>query len=138
MATMAQIFCCDCGVEFHLAESFKKDLITSKKQFFCPNGHAQSYRENEADRLRRERDRLAQQIAQKDDEISWQRKQREAAERQVTAAKGQITKLKKRAKAGICPCCNRSFSNMAAHMATKHPDMDPNIVDLNAEKAKRA
>jgi len=138
MALMKAIFCYSCGVEFHIAEAFNSDLVKSKRSFYCPNGHSQAYCENEADKLRREKDRLTQQLAQKDDEIKWQRDHRLEAERKVVAAKGQITKLKKRAKAGVCPCCNRTFSDMAAHMKTKHPDMDPNVVDLGAEKAKRA
>ena len=38
------------------------------------------------------------------------------------AAKGQISKLKKRASAGVCPCCNRSFQNLRRHMGNKHPE----------------
>jgi hypothetical protein len=124
------IQCCSCGCHFGLDEYMYKRRLEDKKDFYCPNGHPQSYTESEADQLRKERDRLKQQIAYKDDLVK-------AAERQVVAAKGQITKLKKRAKAGVCPCCNRTFSNMAAHMKTKHPDMDPNVIDLGAEKAKR-
>ena len=109
-------------------------------EFYCPNGHKQHYITGQSDleKTRLERDRLRQQLAQKDDEIKRQRDLREQEERRVSAAKGQITKLKKRAKAGVCPWCNRTFSNMAAHMKTQHPDMDPNVIDLGVEKAKRA
>lgn len=138
MATMTRICCGECGIEFDVPETWRAARQESKDTFYCPNGHSRVYLESEADKLRRERDRLAQQIAQKDDEIKWQRDLRQATERQVSAAKGQITKLKKRASAGVCPCCNRTFANMAAHMKTKHPDMDPNVVDLGAEKAKRS
>lgn len=30
-------------------------------------------------------------------------------------------RLRKRASAGVCPCCNRTFSQLARHMQTKHP-----------------
>lgn len=49
------------------------------------------------------------------------RDEKEAAERRVSAAKGQVTKLKNRTAAGVCPCCTRSFENLKRHMATKHP-----------------
>lgn len=130
--------CANCGIEFGAPAHWFAERHNDKRQFFCPNGHPLSFKEGEVDKLRRERDRLQQQIAQRDDEITWQRDQRKATERQVIAAKGQITKLKKRASAGTCPCCKRTFSNMAAHMKTKHPDFDANVVDLGAEKAKRA
>lgn len=34
----------------------------------------------------------------------------------------ESAKLKKRASAGICPCCNRTVSQMARHMKSKHPE----------------
>ena len=77
--------------------------------------------ESEEDKLRHERDRLQQQLAQKDDAIAYQRQMRETAERQAAAKRGQVTKLKKRAAAGVCPCCNRTFVELQRHMATKHP-----------------
>jgi RNase P subunit RPR2 len=136
---MAQmITCCDCGIAFHVPDQWLESRRSDKKVFYCPNGHQQAFTQSEADRLRLERDRLKQQLAQKDDEIAWQREQRKIGDRRVIAAKGQITRLKNRAKAGVCPCCNRTFSNMAAHMKTKHPEMDPKVVDLDVEKAKRA
>ncbi len=33
-----------------------------------------------------------------------------------------MTKVKKRAANGVCPCCNRTFSDLARHMKAKHPD----------------
>lgn len=38
------------------------------------------------------------------------------------AARGQVTRLKNRAAAGVCPCCNRTFHQLVRHMAAKHPD----------------
>jgi hypothetical protein len=29
--------------------------------------------------------------------------------------------MKKRAVAGVCPCCNRHFRELERHMASKHP-----------------
>lgn len=64
---------------------------------------------------------LKQQLARKDDEIAAQRRLRDHAERQASARKGQVTRLKNRAAAGVCPCCTRSFENLRRHMTTKHP-----------------
>lgn len=42
-----------------------------------------------------------------------------------------------RAQGGACPCCNRTFADMARHMKTKHPDFDPNkVVDIATAKKK--
>lgn len=90
---------------------------------FCCNGHSMVFLEgeSEADKLRRERDQLVQRLAQKDDDIRHQRERAERGERQLSAARGQITRIKNRAAKGVCPCCNRHFTNLERHMHTKHP-----------------
>lgn len=137
---LTEMQCGTCGVWHAIPEVMYETKRADGGFWHCPNGHERGFREGQKarDELRQERDLLKQQLAQKDDEIARQRQLREFEERRVAAAKGQITKLKKRAKAGLCPCCNRTFSNMAKHMQTCHPDLDPNVVDLETEKAKRA
>ena len=91
----------------------------SKISIVCPHGHEWHYKSqrqiDEEAEVRRERDRLKQMLAQKDDEIGQ-------AVRQVRAARGQVTRLRNRAKAGMCPCCNRHFVNLERHMASKHSE----------------
>ena len=131
---MRTVSCYKCKTIFGLSEEIY-NIATERSEkfsFYCPNGHPQCFAagQTEEEKLRQERDRLKQKLAQKDDEIAQERRQREATERQVAS-------LKKRAKAGMCPCCKRTFSNMLAHMESKHPDMDPHVVDLSVEKEKR-
>lgn len=114
--------CCSCGMQFAMPTEFNNIRRNDHKAFYCPSGHSQSYQsESESEKLRRERDRLAQRIAERDDEIKRQRELREAAERQLSAAKGRVTKIKNRVAKGVCPCCNRQFSNLHRHMTTEHP-----------------
>jgi regulator of replication initiation timing len=118
--------CCVCGVSFVLPSALRHSAKASNKiVFFCPYGHGQHYASPETiareERLRLERDLLAQRIAEKDDEIADERKSKEAAERRAAAARGQVTRLKNRAQAGLCSCCNRHFDNLQRHMASKHP-----------------
>ena len=116
--------CWKCNTLMWLPESIETTARANEAVwFYCPHGHRAHYAEGETNeaKLRRERDRLAQQVAQRDDEIKRQRELREAAERQAAAARGQVTKLKKRVTAGVCPCCNRTFAKLQRHMATKHP-----------------
>ena len=91
--------------------------------FYCAYGHSQHFVEGESEeqKLRRERDRLAQKIAEKDDEIARQRTLREQTERSLRATRGIVTRIKNRVGHGVCPCCNRTFGNLARHIATKHP-----------------
>jgi septal ring factor EnvC (AmiA/AmiB activator) len=123
--------CITCFIRFGVPVGFTARRRQDKQNFYCPNGHQMAYTESEADRIRRERDRLRQQLAERDDEIARQQRMREAAERQAAAARGQVTKLKNRASAGVCPCCNRTFRQLAAHMRQKHPTyMDEGTKEL--------
>lgn len=107
--------CPKCGVEYAAPKIFMDECREDPTiYFYCPNGHGRHFSESEADKLRKERDRLAQRIAQKDDEIK-------DLENRRRAAVGQVTKLKNRVGHGVCPCCNRTFENLARHMTTKHP-----------------
>lgn len=96
---------------------------SSKHSFFCPYGHEAVFSESESEAtlLRRERDRLQQQLAEKDDTINWQAKQVLEKTKEIGALKGIVTKARKRSAAGICPCCHRTFRQMALHMKSKHP-----------------
>jgi len=115
--------CVQCKCDWEIPEALYLAAKASEKiTFYCPYGHSQvfSARPSEADLLRQERDRLKQDAARLQESIDYQRRQREHAERRASAARGQVTKLKKRAAAGVCPCCNRSFVDLHRHMSAKH------------------
>ena len=107
--------CVSCGVTFGVPEEFERGRRINKEAFYCPNGHSQSYTQSEADRLRKELE------ASKRD-VEWQKSRVAAMDKQLIAQRGVVTKLKKRIGAGVCPCCHRTFRQLAAHMAGQHPD----------------
>lgn len=110
--------CCSCGVTFGMPNDMDDQRRKDGKSFYCPNGHSQSYSETDGKRLKLERERTARLTAQ----LDQQRAAREAAERRASALRGQVTKIKRRIGKGVCPCCNRSFSALAEHMRTQHPE----------------
>lgn len=67
------------------------------------------------EQLTRERASHDQERARLRDTISRKESQRRAE-------KGAKTRLKKRAAVGVCPCCNRTFRQLADHMAAMHPE----------------
>lgn len=106
----------DCGISFAVPSWWDKGKRETRTTFYCPNGHPQSYcAESDLDKARRERDIARQQVA---------RAEQEAAEALARAQKAERAekRLKKRASAGTCPCCQRTFSNMATHMKNQHPN----------------
>ena len=126
------ITCCSkgCGISFAVPARWNEERRNDHETFYCPNGHRQWYRPGTSpeEKLRLERDRLAQRIAEKDDDIKHQRDARQAAERSAAAYKGKVTRIKNRVTGGVCPCCNRFFSGLHRHMATKHKDYNKEAV----------
>lgn len=116
---------CWCGLPFAMPTRLYEQCRKEGETFYCPLGHSVAFKEPEADQLRRERDRLKQRLAQQEDTIKSWAEEAERHKKAATAAKGQVTKLRKRAKHGVCPCCSRTFQNLAAHMKTKHPKFEP-------------
>lgn len=116
--------CITCGVVYTIPEVMISQQRKHGGYHSCPSGHRQGWDKDGCQfaKLERERDRLKQQIAERDDAIAEQKRMREAVERQAAVAKGQVTQLKKRAAAGLCPCCNRHFTNLERHIASKHKD----------------
>lgn len=120
---MHEKICPVCGITYHVPEAWEAEQkrLGPRGGWWCPNGHQRVYRQSEEDNLRAERDRLKQEQAWYEDRLREERGRSKLAERRTAAAKGQITKLKRRASAGVCPCCNRTFQDLARHMAGQHP-----------------
>lgn len=55
-------------------------------------------------------------------DVDWQKKRRNEAEKSLIATKGVVTRLKNRARNGVCPCCIRTFKDLHMHMASEHPN----------------
>ena len=116
--------CASCGLSIFMSEEHEKILRQNQGSFYCLWGHSNVWpktpTEAREDVLRRERDRLKQDAARLHENIARQAERAETAERRARAARGQVTRLKNRAAAGVCPCCNRQFQNLRRHMDTKH------------------
>jgi hypothetical protein len=130
--------CARCGVLFAMEEAFQKERLADKANFCCPEGHLQSYQgKSEAAKLReqleeerRKRQRAEQAVAR---EADWRREAEDRAKHERHRAngyKGHATRITKRAKAGVCPCCNRTFQQLARHMATQHPTFTPIALEV--------
>jgi hypothetical protein len=111
----ALLSCGACGIRWLTPKRFDDDKREGGGNFYCPNGHSRVYRDSTTDQLRRERDHLRQQMARVEDE-------KREAEQKAEAAARALQRHKKRAAAGTCPCCKRTFANMARHMKSQHPN----------------
>lgn len=106
--------CIRCGLPVLAPSSLESEIRNRAKPFYCCNGHEMTYRESEADKLK-------VRLAQAERERDGARARAEMAERSAAAHKGKVTEMKNRVGNGVCPCCNRTFKQLARHMACKHP-----------------
>lgn len=120
--TLVKEECCSCGMAFALPKSLQDRFRENHTWFYCPSGHQQHYTGESAEaKLRRELE--AQKL-----ETSRQREYYFAEQRKNEQAQRKIKKLNKRSAAGLCPCCNRTFSQVSRHMKTKHPEFVKEIL----------
>lgn len=111
--------CYKCGVEFAAPAGFVRQRREDSVEFFCPNGHGQIYKTSELTKLK-------EQLEVKERALAAKRAELEMTERRLVAQRAQTTKARnqlERVGNGVCPCCNRSFTNLRRHMDTKHPEM---------------
>jgi hypothetical protein len=124
MPTINAWTCGACGLKQYMSDQQENMLRSTGRTFYCLNGHPRAYTKNESreDVLRRQLQRAEQNAAYLEERRIAAEERAHAAEKRAQGHKGYAAKLAKRAKAGVCPCCSRTFSNMAEHMKTQHPD----------------
>ncbi len=96
--------CANCGIVFAMPADYADARRADGADFYCPNGHVLIY-PTDTSELDTARTALAE------------------ARRELAAARGQVTRLRTRIIAGVCPACHRTVSQMARHIASKHPEM---------------
>ena len=125
--------CPTCGVVFGVAEVVLQQKRAQGGTFYCPNAHPLGWQDNELARTKKalavEQTRRAQAEAQVQDErqravrlAEANSLAKESLRRSLAAQKGVTTRIKNRVANGVCPCCNRHFTNLERHMKGQHPD----------------
>ena len=121
--TLTIIECGDCHIPFAIPDNLYRARLKDGRDFHCPNGHAIHYYETDNMKLRKENERLERRLANAREDQRIAEVDALTARRKAAAAKGVLTKARKRQAHGVCPCCNRTFPNVARHMASKHPNL---------------
>lgn len=118
--------CCHKGC--NLTFAFTRDFYDQVRNdpatwWYCPAGHSQHYT-NEATDAQKLARAAARETALKD--------QLTAAVRDAEDTRVALLRDRQRFANGVCPCCNRSFENVARHMRGEHPDYDVTKVKRSA------
>lgn len=121
--------CAACGIVFAFDGATMQARRNDNKSFYCPNGHSLWFYENQIDKLKKQ---LTQTQKKLNDETEnkeyYQRRLHETQDqldvtaRTLKASKTRLRKTKERIAAGVCVWCNRSFQNVARHVAHMHPE----------------
>lgn len=109
--TLDTITCCRCDVIFAMPSTLVARLNRDGGSFYCPHGHGQHFTQTEVDRLRGMLEQANRRNTELVDEVARVQREKKRIERRVSA--------------GVCPCCNRTFQNLARHMAAKHREAAP-------------
>ncbi len=125
------INCNPCGLQFAIPASLYTSWDAKDRAIFCPGCGSNLYPsgKSEAEKLK---EKLVAVEARAAENARWA-EQRIAAERTAArgsaiaagCAKAKLERAMKRLGAGVCPCCNRTFSQLSRHMKSKHPELAP-------------
>lgn len=114
--------CARCGILYAAPRDFlaRKQKAVDANSWYCPNGHSQVFRDNDAERFQK----LYEQEVNRNKDAkvkvaSLQEFNDQLANDLMDKAK-EVKNLKKRVAAGVCPDCHRTFKQLASHMKSKH------------------
>lgn len=116
--------CPECGCLHAIPDGIERNARkhAGRRDVYCPNGHVWVFMgKTHEQQLREARDARAAAEAARDQAEADARMARAREEKERKRAQ----RLAKRASAGVCPCCNRSFQQLSRHMKTKHPEFVP-------------
>lgn len=120
--TLETVVCGKCGITFAMPAKFRSDRLQDGQAFYCPNGHGRVYRDDELDRLRAQLEDSRRATVRAEELRRVALKEAEHSTIEWRKSKTRLRNLRERVKNGVCPCCKRSFVQLAQHMATKHPE----------------
>ncbi len=113
---------CWCGIHMAIPSDLESIARRNKGHtVYCPLGHKFIYSNTTEEKLEEANRRLR----------SEQKRRAATAEllaheeRSHASTRGHVTRKRKqleRVKGGVCPCCNRTFVNLARHMKGQHPN----------------
>ena len=109
--SIEEVECCQCGHTIFMTEEFATNRRRDHRKWYCTScGTNQHWPgESDIDKIRRERDAY--------------KEREETIRANLEATEKKMARLKKRVTHGVCPCCSRTFKQLAAHMKLKHPEM---------------
>jgi len=114
--------CHECGVIYGITTQYEARRREDGKNFYCPNGHRGAFGKGELAEAKRLQAMAEGRARSAQIRATAAYDQARAAERSARAFRGQVTRMKNKITAGVCPVgnCRRHFDNVQAHVLTEH------------------
>lgn len=127
--TLMERTCPRCGGIYAIAQEYfneAKQLGGFKQCWTCPYcKEERGFSESELDRVRKQLESERARAAQLSSSLQSVREERDRHWTERKKLQTRTRNLKLRVKHGVCPCCQRTFKQLATHMKAKHPDYNP-------------
>lgn len=121
--TLKVVECANCGVSFGMPENWHNHFRKTHQYFYCPAGHNNYYpAKSDEEKLRDELKRKEQELSDRVLENFRIGNELDRATKTAKRVTNKLKKMERRVTNGVCPCCNRTFKDLADHMKTKHPE----------------
>ena len=124
-AVLVEIECGGCGWVYAIPRLMHQEAQERGLRWRCPNRQCSwesvGFSETELQRLRKETERAKNAQKWAEECTARARKEARSAIASAVATRGHMTRIKKRVGNGVCPCCKRTFRDLARHMTGKHP-----------------
>ncbi len=110
--------CGVCGVTFGMDRLFIEDRLTDGKTWYCPNGHPRCF----ADSTKAQLEQARRNLAWSREALASERAGHRRTSNRLAGTQGALTRTKRRANAGVCLNCHRTFANVVRHRERMHPE----------------
>lgn len=104
-----------CGAAFAVPDSICQRWRRNDRWWYCPHCGSHRHFLGETKEQKRIRE-LEQRVAREQGRVVQERTRADNHRR-------RYRRMRERIQNGVCPCCNRTFTNLARHMATQHPKL---------------
>lgn len=120
---LVTINCGECGGVYAIGERYRDQKRDKGGYWNCPYCRCSwGYGESLIEKERKKNEQLRTLYNNASASAVKALQQADKSERRRKAQKAATTRIKNRVKAGVCPCCTRTFQQLARHMKTKHPE----------------
>jgi hypothetical protein len=114
--------CCVCGTRFAVDATIMHHRRQNAGDIYCPNGHCIGWKETEADKVRKQLAAKEKELEAERQRVGMERSMRYEAEAAKNKAEMAFKRQTRRINKGVCPHCQRTFQQLARHIACKHPE----------------